>query len=82
VRSDFGWHVILLTKIEPAVNQSLEQATADIRGKIFEAVRRRAFLRWAAGYLPGKPQVDEALLAQLAAADAARLDLAPTTGTP
>jgi peptidyl-prolyl cis-trans isomerase C len=82
VRSDFGWHLILLTQIEPAVNQSLEQAAADIRGKIFEAVRRRTFLRWAARYLPGKPQVDEALLAQLAAADAARLDLQPTTGAP
>lgn len=79
VRSAFGWHLILVTEVHPAVNQSVDEAAADIRGKIFEAVRRRAFLRWASSLLPGKPDIDEQWLARLAATDTARAQ--PPTGT-
>jgi peptidyl-prolyl cis-trans isomerase C len=82
VRSSFGWHLILVTQIHPAVNQSVDEAAADIRGKIFEAVRRRAFLRWTSALVPGQPEVDEQWLARLAATDAARAQPEPETAAP
>jgi len=79
VRSAFGWHLILLTGIEPPLDLTVEQAAADIRGKIFEAVRRRAFQRWVAGFVKGPAWVDEGELARLAAADQAGAP-APSAG--
>lgn len=62
VRSHVGWHVILLTRIDPELNVSLEEAKAEL----FQYQRARLYMDWVAGLFQGtRILVDEAALAWL-----------------
>lgn len=46
-RTKWGWDVLYLDSILPAVHLSLPQVAGEIRQKLFESARRLAFLAWA-----------------------------------
>lgn len=47
VRSQFGYFVIMLVGVLPEKHVSLAEATPELREKIYEPSRAKAFLRWA-----------------------------------
>lgn len=66
VRSHVGWHVILLTRIDPEVNVSLEEA----KPELFEVQRRRQFMVWLSQLTQSaRIQIDEDSLARLQKAE-------------
>jgi hypothetical protein len=92
VRTYYGWDIIYLTDVEPAVRRSLEQAADEIRDLLFydedfDGYRQSRFLAWAARLAQGArvevfaarippPTDDDALGAQPAVPPPAR-DEAP-----
>jgi len=46
-RSKWGWDIVLLTKIHPEKNESIEQATTEIRKKYFPIWKEQQFLLWS-----------------------------------
>lgn len=65
-RTPWGWDIVFLQALHPAVNTSLEEAT----GELFEIVRRRLYAQWVAGLREtARIQLDEAALARLQAAE-------------
>lgn len=66
IRTEWGWDIVFLQKIHPAVNTPFEAAT----GELFELVRRRLYTQWVAGLRgTARIQLDEAALARLQAAE-------------
>ena len=62
VRSHVGWHVILLTRIDPELNVSLEEAKAEL----FQYQRARLYTDWVSRLAAeARILVDEAVLAWL-----------------
>ena len=45
-RTEWGWDLLYLYNIIPAIKQSKEQATPELRQRIFEESRRQSFLAW------------------------------------
>lgn len=50
VRTKYGYHILFLEGIRPAVHMSKEQAAAAIKTSVFEEHRRQAFLKWVAAH--------------------------------
>jgi peptidyl-prolyl cis-trans isomerase C len=50
-RTRWGWDVLYLDSILPAVHLTLPQVAGEIRQKLFESARRLAFLSWADGFV-------------------------------
>jgi peptidyl-prolyl cis-trans isomerase C len=77
-RTEWGWDIVLLRKIYPAVDKSVDEA----RDELFEILRRRLYQQWVAS-LRGQASIEihEDALARLQAADE-RARFAEPTGVP
>jgi hypothetical protein len=69
-RTRWGWDVILLVQIFPRKSATYEQALPEIRAKLFELSRRRAFHEWTNRLMGGRPTIDERWLERLTHAGA------------
>ncbi len=68
-KNTWGWDVILLVSIEPAIDKSLDE----VKDELFPVVRRRAYEEWRSQQGKGlRVQIHEDALAQLQAAEDAR----------
>jgi peptidyl-prolyl cis-trans isomerase C len=77
-RTDWGWDIVLLQKIHPAVNRSVD----DAKDELFEILRRRLFQQWVASLVGrARTEIHEDTLARLQAADE-RAHFADPTAAP
>lgn len=62
VRSHIGWHIVLLTQIDPEVNVSLDEA----KPELFEVQRKRQFLAWLSRLVDDSSiRIDDTVLARV-----------------
>ncbi len=80
IHTHWGFDVILLVNVLPAVDISFEEAVPDLREKIFAKSRLLAFVHWSQSLYGGKPSIDDGWLARLAGADEARAQLLESPG--
>lgn len=65
-RTEWGWDIVLLQKIHPAANKSVDEAA----GELFEIVRRRLYQQWVDGLVASAgAAIDQDALARFQAAD-------------
>ncbi len=65
-RTQWGWDIILLTKIMPEVHRSYADVKGELAKEIFDESRRQAFLRWSHTLSKGKKiDIDEDVFAKL-----------------
>jgi hypothetical protein len=65
-RTEWGWDIVLLRKIYPAVDKSVDEASDEL----FEILRRRLYQQWVARLVgQARTEIHEDALARLQAAD-------------
>ncbi len=68
-RTQWGWDLLLLTKIIPAEHKTFEQAKPELRQRIFGFSRAQAFHEWTNRLLGGRPDIDVDWLRRLTRAE-------------